>query len=326
MTALCSTTSRGHDETITATASRVERWLLVEHRGAWGPETVPSGRMPRPLSRALAKSANDARARLVLIRRPHPPRRRTGPAPFENETGRWIFTVDSRPGGEQVLARHVSDDAELLALVDGGLPYARVPEGAQLADGWQVLDERLWLVCTHGRHDRCCAVRGRPVAQNLLARHPDTTWECTHVGGDRFAANVVVLPEGLYLGRVEPDEVVTIADDLVAGTLPAERVRGRSSLSLPAQAAQQFAREATGRWGTSDLLPVEQGPAGPDQWRIVLGSADNQSGSAAADLAVTVRYDRSGDGEARLLTCGAAEDKTAPVFRLVSLYGDPATA
>jgi hypothetical protein len=304
--ALCAQSSRDRDEPLTATASRVDRWLVVEHRGAWGPETFPSRRLGRALSTTLAHAANAARARLVLVRRP-----RVVP----DGDGRWLYAVDSRPGRERVLARHVTDDAELAHLVApfGDAPLdGRAPDG-QVPDRWHEHEGPLYLVCTHGRHDRCCALRGRPVAQALGRVEPERTWECTHIGGDRFAANVVVLPEGLYLGRVEVDEVVDVVRGLEAGVLPAGRVRGRSSLSLPAQAAQQFARDDTGRWASADLHPVVQEGAGPDTWRVVL------AGPGGPDVEVVVRFDRGGDGGEHLLTCGAADLKHAPVFRRVAL-------
>ena len=297
---LCSQSSRDREEPLVATASRVDRWLLVEHRGAWGPESVPSGRMGRAAARAIAQAANAARARLVLVRRPHG---------VPDTDGRWVYAVDSRPGHERTLARHLADDAELVRLEP---PFGDAP-----ADGWAPLDGPLYLVCTHGRHDRCCAVRGRPVAKALSRREPERTWECTHVGGDRFAANLVVLPEGLYVGRVEADEVVRVVDELAAGALPPGLVRGRSSLSLPVQAAQAFARESSGRWGADDLLPVVQHAAtpehGPDTWRVVL------AGPGGPDVEVVVRYDREGDGGRSVLTCGAVEAKPVPLFRQVAL-------
>ena len=64
------------------------------------------------------------------------------------------------------------------------------------------------LVCTHGVHDTCCALRGRPVAAALAARWPGQVWECSHVGGDRFAPNVVVLPDGFYYGNLDPETAV----------------------------------------------------------------------------------------------------------------------
>jgi len=287
----CAVGSQERDEPLAATASRVERWLLVEHRGAWGPESVPSGRMSQAVARSLAAQAATSLARLVLVRRP---------AGLPVTEGRWVFAVDSRPGREQVLARQVEHDHDL---VDLDPPY-----GVEDAPGWTVLDGPLYLVCTHGRHDRCCALRGRPVAQALAAAHPHRVWESSHVGGDRFAANLVVLPEGLYLGRVQAAEVVEVVRALTAGTLPAGHVRGRSSLPLPTQAAQQFARERTGRWGVDDLVPTAQETAGPDAWRVVL----------SGELEVVVRYDRHGDGASHVLSCGDPA-KTAPLFRLVSL-------
>lgn len=296
MTALCSATSLARAEPMTATASRVGRWLLVEHPGAWGPESVPSRRMAAGAAQALARTANDARARLLLIRRC---------AGQPRTEGREVFAVDSRPGGEQLWRRRRSaDDDELAALrppYDGGDPT-----------GWEPQDNPLYLVCTHGRHDRCCALLGRPVAKALSERFPAQTWECTHIGGDRFAANVLVVPEGLYLGRIEAAEAVRVMDDLAAGLLPAGKVRGRSSLPLPTQAAQQFAREATGRWGAADLLPVQQVGIGPDTWSVQL------AGPGGPAVEVEVRYDRAGGGEQRL-TCDALAAKPIPLFRQVSL-------
>jgi len=303
----CAETSRERDETLVATASRVERWLLVQHDGAWGPESVPSGRMPVAAARALARTAAAAGARLLLLRRP---------AGVAQEGGRWVYAVDSRPGSERVLARHVEDDAELEDLAP---PYGSGPDGEP--DGWAAVAEPLLLVCTHGRHDRCCALRGRPVAAALAGRHPRTTWECSHVGGDRFAANLLVLPDGLYFGRVEADEVLALAAALEDGDLAVDRLRGRSSLSMPAQAAQHFARARLGRSRRHDLAVVGQEGAGPDRWRVHLAGTEGRP-----PVEVVVRYDRAGDGAAHVLTCGAGEAKRAPVFRLVELQADQASA
>jgi hypothetical protein len=86
--------------------------------------------------------------------------------------------VDSRPGQESVRWGELPTDEHLLEVLSG-------------SDPGEVSEEPIYLVCTHGRHDACCAVRGRPVAAALAAAYPERTWECSHIGGDRFAANVV---------------------------------------------------------------------------------------------------------------------------------------
>ena len=146
----------------------------------------------------------------------------------------------------------MTDDAELAHLV---APFDDAATG-----GWHEHDGPLYLVCTHGRHDRCCALRGRPVAQALGRVEPERTWECTHIGGDRFAANVVVLPYGLYYGGVTP----ATAADLVAATERGEVVpdllRGRSSSPVAVQTAEHHARAVRPEVGpgVDALVPLDR--------------------------------------------------------------------
>ena len=76
------------------------------------------------------------------------------------------------------------------------------------------------------------------MAAALAAAYPDETWEVSHIGGDRFAGNVLVLPHGLYLGRLDADTAVAAAADLLGGRLPLDVLRGRSNLPMPAQAGE----------------------------------------------------------------------------------------
>ena len=290
MTTPCSDASRERDEPLEATASRVERWLLVEQCGPWGPPSLPLARMPKLLARHLTAEAARLHARLLLLRHPHG---------IECPPGRTVFVVDSTPGSERVRRRSFTDDALAATM----LPGPHDPDAA-----WADDEGPLLLACTHGRHDRCCAVRGRPVALALSRRWPDRTWECSHVGGDRFAANVVVLPAGDYLGRLQPDRAVDLLEALLSGRVPVDVHRGQSSLPLPVQAAQSFARSSLGRDRTDDLVPVGQVGEGRDAWRVRLaGSADRP------DVEVRVHLDRG--AEPRLLTCGATAPQAPPVFR-----------
>lgn len=289
----CSDASRARAEPLLATASRVQRWVLVEQCGPWGPPTLPVGRMDAELAAHLTAEAARTGARLLLLR--HPPG-------VLCPQGRQVFVVESQPGRERMLHRHFDDDAELLAT---HLPGAD-------ADGWLPADGPLLLVCTHGRHDRCCAVRGRPVAEALAARWPERTWECSHVGGDRFAANLVVMPEGWYFGQLEPAEAVDAVAGLRQGRLPVGNLRGRSSVTLPVQAAQYFARTALGRDAVDDLQLVRQRDAGPDTWTVLLAGV-----GGLPDIEVLVHYDRT--AEPQLLTCDADEAKVAPRFDCLAL-------
>jgi hypothetical protein len=291
----CSDASRARDEPLLATASRVERWVLVEQCGPWGPPSVPLARMDAALGRHLTAEAARLGARLVLLRHPRG---------IECPPGRNVFVVDSRPGRERVLHRHVGGDAELTALP---LPGDDGP-----TDGWDRVDEPLLMVCTHGRHDRCCATRGRPVAEALSRRWPGRTWECSHIGGDRFAPNVVVLPEGFYVGRLDAGTAVAAVEGIAQGRLPVANLRGRSSLPLQVQAAQHFARTSLGRDGRDDLAPAGQALAAPATWDVRL------TGTGGPDVTVRVHYDPTA-AEPVLLTCGADGPKPPPVFTCLAV-------
>ena len=75
----------------------------------------------------------------------------------------------------------------------------------------KMLGEIFYAVCTHGRHDKCCAKFGSRVCRAFRQEVGERAWECSHVGGDRFAGNVVVFPYGIYYGRVGPEDVPDVS-------------------------------------------------------------------------------------------------------------------
>jgi hypothetical protein len=91
-----------------------------------------------------------------------------------------------------------------------------------------VWDDPLYLACTHGKRNVCCARLGGLLAQALAARHPGPVWETTHVGGHRFAANLVLLPHGLYYGPVTVVLAAAAIDAYQRRSVVVDRYRGRA--------------------------------------------------------------------------------------------------
>src|ERR687894_3132490 len=228
----CSVQALVRGDSGVATASPAQRWLLVEQPGPWGMDALTQSRFDPAAATRLAHRARAEGVRVLLVRRP-------GDRLADSQR-RWAY-VDGRPGVEGVWWSVRDSDAELVdAPWDGS--------AGQRADG------PVYLVCAHGGHDACCALRGRPLARALPAGDPDDVWECSHLGGDRFAANVLVLPHGFYYGQVPGDGA-----DLVAahaqGRVALPWLRGRAGVPIPAQAAQHFARGELGLLDV-DALPV----------------------------------------------------------------------
>ncbi|WP_409332045.1 sucrase ferredoxin [Trujillonella humicola] len=286
----CSVRALDRGDSPVATAAPAQRWVLIEQPGPWGRDALTQSRIDPPAADRLARRARTENVRLLLVRRPGA---RAG------ETGRRWAYVDGRPGRQGAWWSVRGSDEEIAdAPWDGSAGERR--------------DDPIYLVCAHGGHDACCALRGRPVARGLLAAGADA-WECSHLGGDRFAANVVVLPVGVYYGRVPGDGTELLAaheKDQVA--LPF--LRGRAGLPPAVQAAQHHAAAELGLLGIDDLAArraTRLTPAGQavERWEVVLAGVDG-------DVAVVLECRPSED--AFRLTCSATHDAHARTWEVLS--------
>ncbi|HEX2192248.1 MAG TPA: sucrase ferredoxin [Acidimicrobiales bacterium] len=220
-------------EELEGTASRIRSWLVVEQPGPWGADAVPSSRLARDVGRELTSRCRPLDVRLVLIRRPT-----AGPVGT-----RAVFVAHSDPSRPQLHRADLHDERDLLDIDVGALARG------DLSGVGRPHPEPVYLVCTNGKRDVCCAINGRPLVRALSALEPERTWECTHIGGDRFAANMVVLPKGLYFGRVAPEDVDDLAARLRDEKLLLPRYRGRSWYDRASQFAEISVRR---RFGVED--------------------------------------------------------------------------
>jgi hypothetical protein len=109
-------------------------------------------------------------------------------------------------------------------------------------------------VCGHGTRDRCCALRGTIVYGALAsALGADDLWISSHQGGHRFAANVLVLPQAVQLGRVRVEEAAHVVGEALADHVPSSAYRGRTAYPPEAQAAEIAIRAASGLDRIADL-------------------------------------------------------------------------
>ncbi|ACY97369.1 MULTISPECIES: sucrase ferredoxin [Thermomonospora] len=234
-----------------ATATATARsWLLIEHPGPW-PERIEQLTGPAPLVAVIERAAR-AGVRPQLIRRPGRGRRPTPPL--------QVYLGGSLGGPVWLEGRTLGDHRELEELDEGVL--AEVAAGRRPRFGEPVAGpagapgKPLLLVCTHGKRNACCARYGAPLARELAARFGDLVWETTHVGGDRYAANLVCLPHGLYYGDLGAAEAASAVESYLRGEVALERLRGRAGLPAPAQAAEHHVRVLTGVLGV-DSVSVE---------------------------------------------------------------------
>jgi hypothetical protein len=252
----CSVRALARGDSLVATAAPAQRWLLIEQPGPWGRDALAESRFDRTVVPELSRRSRAESVRLLLVRRPGDRLADSG--------RRWAY-ADSRPGQEGLWWSVRSSDAELLTAPWDGSVGVRA-------------ERPVFLVCTHGGHDACCALRGRPLARTMRAPGPADVWECSHLGGDRFAANVVVLPHGFYYGQVPGNgEELVRAHDVGQVALP--WLRGRAGVPPPGQAAQHSARAELGLLGLDDLPvtavePLTAPGAVVERWVVTMAGPD----------------------------------------------------
>ena len=288
---LCADVSGAADEDLAATASRVDRWVLVEYRGLWDRDVLGGSLLSQPLKEHLRDQLRRlGHSRLLFVKRPE----------RRSYKRRMLYVGSCRPREERFYALEFDHHDDLVgydfasALLDGEAPGVPV-------------EHPLFVVCTHGKRDRCCAKYGRPLYDQLKGKvDPEWVWQSTHVGGDRFAGNVVVLPEGLYFGRVGEEDLDSILDDYFDGRVNLERYRGRSAYTFAVQAAELAVREKTGLAGVNDVELVKVVRKDEDRWLVTLRTEGSKHVAEAwAEQAAEPVY----------LTCGSVTPQRPRRFR-----------
>jgi hypothetical protein len=288
----CADAARERGDPVAGSAPQTRRWLLLEHPGPWAIEAVAgSGIEPAVLDR-LNAAARAVMARILLIRRP-------GRRNIRAERG-WTVT-----GLDMATVQGLwQADSDLLAAAEALLAEAPQRNG---------LSEPLLLVCTHGVHDTCCALWGRPVAAVLATKWPELVWECSHVGGDRFAPNVLVLPDGFYYGMLNVEEAVGTVDRHFTGAIRSEHLRGMTRYAPPVQAAVVAAYERCPPLGPADITVRSVEQIGPHEGHGSETFVDLEVPSLAQRFRVEMLSVRRPEAQ---LTCRAARETPATEYRL----------
>lgn len=175
---MCSDVTR---EPLPGTAKTGGVILALEHSRGWGRDILDGEALGKELTRRVKSWLKANRAQLQFIRRPG----RVGQTSGESNGGVTLYIADATRQ-PPTLERMELPGPEALTGVDLSTP-GHTP-------GAHRVDHPLLLVCTHGKRDRCCAVKGRPLAGGLHQKHPDIVWESSHTKGHRFAPPMILLP------------------------------------------------------------------------------------------------------------------------------------
>ena len=216
----CSEQSRARTEPMFGTAPLVRTWLLLEYPGIWRPEALEDSTLAPPIKQQLANTREtEPFHRQLFIRQTHK----------RSDTTR-CFVVKSSESDPAITRVDVPT-------CDG--PITGVDHALNHPDAQPVTDP-MFLVCTHGNHDKCCAKFGLPVYHAVRSAAREQAWQCSHIGGDRFAGNVLCFPHGIYYGHVAPGDVAGLMDAYRRGEIVLKHYRGRCCYSKSSAGSRVF--------------------------------------------------------------------------------------
>ena len=240
----CSEVARNENAPMQGTAVHVDMWLLLEYPRPWKPKALLENDLPEQVNNHIDQLPKVAleegiRLRVQFIKQ----------ASSADVTHPRAFLADGREGKIRLVTTTLERYSDIQTLQPENLLQGELPGGEELED-------ELLLVCTNGQRDLCCARFGLPLFEALAFEYGQRVWQTTHVGGHRYAPNLLCLPSGLLYGHVMPD----IATDLVAshdeGKLDLAHLRGRSAGNPARQAAEIYVRERLGQ--SSEALVIKQ--------------------------------------------------------------------
>ena len=232
----CSVAALQRGDPQAGTAPVASRWLLIEHQGPWAKKPMDTEPLFGPVGAEVEARAASFGGKVLLVRRPG----RRAPGAEEHH---WYAVDTVRRTWVRGTWRTQPD------LLDAARALGTALSASQ-EDA-----EPMVLVCTHGVRDTCCAVRGRPIVTILARALPDQVWECTHLGGHRFAGTLLSLPDGACFGRLDPVSAVQVVRAHLQGRTDPTHLRGTTRWEPAVQAALVAALEVSGPASADDAVP-----------------------------------------------------------------------
>ncbi|MGI9533688.1 MAG: sucrase ferredoxin [Thermodesulfobacteriota bacterium] len=232
----CKESSSNAGEHLYGTVPRVDHWFLLEYRDHWEKDSLEKSSVSRDVKNEmhnLLESFKNSRFQLI----------KSDNSGDNDICFYYINSTEFQPKAYKFVLNNYEDIMQL--------NLADLIERGDINDS--VTDEVLVLVCTHGSYDSCCGKYGVQVYNEIQNNSKIKVWRTTHVGSHRFSANLVMLPQGIYYGRVNTENVGEIINSHLNNEIYLDCFRGRCCYSQPSQVSDFFLRRELKKYGIFDI-------------------------------------------------------------------------
>lgn len=286
----CRDEALAQDEALLGTAGPKQIRILLQDHSPWTRKGFDDCALPEAIKNHLKALFDPSEKPAIVLIRNHNRRQLRDKS---------IFIVHSTERDACVYHYQWQQPGDLQRLPLADAMARRVPPN---------FHQPLYLVCTNGKRDKCCAKYGMPLYKQLSLSLGAKVWRSTHLGGDRFAANMLCLPHGLLYGRLTERTATKAVHYYEQGKVSVQGLRGRSCYSKPVQVAEAYVRAQAGINGL-DRLQLLAAERVKDSCCVRF--CDKQSGS---NYDLMVRITQS--SVERKLTCVAEHKESVPNYQV----------
>ena len=286
----CSQLALESDEVMAGTAVSASVWILLEYRQLWQAEATSDNTLPVSVKMWLDEQVGAVNGRLQFIRQTPYPEQYTCfvSIPDAQKPRLYRFTFAEY---EQLLT------IDLAALVNGAARFAPY-----------LTIEPLFLVCTNGKRDRCCAKFGMALYQAFSYVVETAVWQTTHLGGHRFAPTLMSFPEGVCYGHVTPADIPHLHAAQQHGALHLPKLRGRAVYDPVTQLAEYYLCQEKDMASLTAFQHIATLSPQENEWVVQFQeTATNQL------LQVNIT---AGEPQTIYASCGSTKIKIVPTYHL----------
>ena len=287
----CRDVSIAHEEGLIGTAGPKPVRILIQDHSPWTRQGFENCALPEATKTYVKGLFGDEKKPAIMLVRNNNQRQLRKKS---------IFVVHSSASAPSVYHYYWESPADLHKLPLADALAQRVPAN---------FHQPLYLVCTNGKRDKCCAKYGMPLYKQLKLSLGDKVWRSTHLGGDRFAANMLCLPHGVLYGRMNEHDANKAVHYYEQGKISMQGLRGRTCYPKPVQVAEAYVREQTQNVSLGGLQ-LQQVEPRADTYHIRF--SDKQSGTNY-DLIVQA----ASPSKPRKLSCAADFMESVPSYQVM---------
>lgn len=210
------------EEPLYGTIKPASYWFLLEYNGIYTNEAWRDSRIPDAVKEKLNNYPN---SHPLLVRQPGHIHAHDRQVTF--------FAINSVAEKPAIYRMELDSYDEILNLDLESLLEGQVVESES---------DPLYLVCTNGKRDQCCAQYGTALYDALATITHGQAWQSSHIGGHRFAGTMYCFPHAICYGFLSHQDAPEIVETYSHGRLLLKKLRGHAIWDKPFQAAEYFLR------------------------------------------------------------------------------------